>query len=834
MGPQPSVLSREGLIALLGAVLLSMALWPGVWFGGRSMYSTDGVLVREPWASEAQLAGDFPHNPELGDHDLYIFPQLAFIQRHWHETGEFPLWNPATYAGVPLDGNPQVALLYPFHLALALFQEAGEPFSAWRLSLGLTWMGVLRFLLCAVFGYFWLRRAGGRRVSAALGAVFVAAGPYASLWRLHTPEQVYSMFPVALYFVEGILRGRVRVSMAGMAIAFGVSNLGGYPQCSLYFGLFAVAYALLRAPPEQRLAGLVRVGLAGLLAGLLAAPTWWATLEYLSQAGITELRAQKPLNPRGTPWWQVAVCGVLAWTMLWVVRRTLRRMRPGAWAAVLAGAAAAAAALLATVAGGDGQQAHLVVANVSGHPVFAPPFAAVSGQPAFIEVNQDHIGGLFLVLLLAGSDLVPGRRLLLVVSLLVAGSFPLLYQVVRQALPLVWTSRAACVVPLAVAFLFVACSERLAALPAEERAARLSRAAAGVLAFTALSLVSLPLRSGRLYLGYQDTAALVLVLSCALLPLRSLHAVPVLASAAALFAIAPTWGFQPSLEQREVYPATETVRFLQEETRKDPDLRIAVFDPGIFDGNSLLVHGQQQCLGWDGMDPRDYVTLVNYLVQFEPRLAWQTSKIEWLGSPLFDVFAARLVVARSGATFPSHFRIVRESKALLIAENPRAAPRAYLTAASFVMEDDAARRHPRLFGHAVTEHVGLQREENPALEGSPMRRGRARIHRRKAGELVVHTDADGAAYLVVLDDNLAGWEVEIDGEPGTIHRAFTAFRCVVLAGGRHVVRFVYRPFGFRCGLVLLGVGMAMIALLLVNAIRRRIESPGPTAAPPPS
>ena len=77
--------------------------------------------------------------------------------------------------------------------------------------------------------------------------------------------------------------------------------------------------------------------------------------------------------------------------------------------ALLAGLAAAAAGILAALAGGDGQHAHLLLAGVSGHPVHAPPVTPVGDQRAFIEINQDHLGLLLAVLLLAGWGTAPRR-----------------------------------------------------------------------------------------------------------------------------------------------------------------------------------------------------------------------------------------------------------------------------------------------------------------------------------------------------------------------------------------------------------------------------------------
>ena len=65
------------------------------------------------------------------------------------------------------------------------------------------------------------------------------------------------------------------------------------------------------------------------------------------------------------------------------------------------------------------------------------------------------------------------------------------------------------------------------------------------------------------------------------------------------------------------------------------------------------------------------------------------------------------------------------------------------------------------------------------------------ITARGPNELVVETDADGAAYLVVLDGFAPAWSAEVDGTAARVWRAFGAYRCVVVGAGKHTVRFRY-------------------------------------------
>ncbi len=813
MGSSSSVLSREGLLAFLVALGLAMALWPGVFFAKKSMWSTDAVLTVEPWRSELGRAAGHPHNAELGDWDFYVFPQLAYVQRQLHEHGELPLWDAGIYAGVPLEGNVQVGLLDPFHLALGWFQTRGEAFSPWRLALGLTWFGVLRFVLCAVFSYLWLRRLlGAVRLplwwAAALGAVLVAAGPYASLWRLHTPEQVFSLVPLALYFAEGLLASAALLPVVGLGVALGVSNLGGYPQTSLFFAAFLLVYVIARAARRRR--AVARLALAGLLSAVIALPAWLPYLSYVAQGEFRNLRGNLGALPAGVDWAQAAWPSVIGLALL-LVALGLRSGGGRAKAAI--GILIGGACVVGRFGGGDGILATWLFPWLLGHPVHGD--GVVSGA-RFIETVQSHVGLLVALVLAAGPGrLVRWGGVVLVLVLLVGGRFPPLYALPRLALPLLEPTRIAALVPLLVGPLFALSVAGLTHMSAAQRSRRLRDGAAFVLAFVGVLVVDGLLR-GTLSVsaGYLWPEGVALVFAgLAAVGLRSRLAAAMLAVAAVVFAVLPGVGFQPALDASETYPPTETVRFLAEASRADPDLRVFACDPGVLPMNSMLTYGIRQSLGVDGVLPVHYGEHLFYLdyPAATPRPEWSVGKLSMVGTPLFDVLAARLVVARRGDRLPAHFRVVHSGPSLVVAENTHAAPRVYLTGRSFVRGEHAA----ELLARPVTEHVGLD-AGTPPLVGSVMTHGTATIRERGLEALTVATTTDGAAWLVVLDGNLRGWHASVDGATVPIEAAFGAFRCVQVPAGKHEVRFVYHPRVFWWSVWASGGLLLLGALLLAR------------------
>ena len=107
----------------------------------------------------------------------------------------------------------------------------------------------------------------------------------------------------------------------------------------------------------------------------------------------------------------------------------------------------------------------------------------------------------------------------------------------------------------------------------------------------------------------------------------------------------------------------------------------------------------------------------------------------------------------------------------------------------------------------------------------PQVTGSATIAQEIPERLVVETDAQVPAYLVVSDSFDPGWSATIDGEPATIYPAYCAFRAVFLPEGKHSVVFEYSPAGFKLGLVISLCGM-LVGLVLWFLPRRALPLAG--------
>jgi hypothetical protein len=161
----------------------------------------------------------------------------------------------------------------------------------------------------------------------------------------------------------------------------------------------------------------------------------------------------------------------------------------------------------------------------------------------------------------------------------------------------------------------------------------------------------------------------------------------------------------------------------------------------------------------------------------------------------------------------------------LIYRNPNARPRARLVGRpAYVADADEATRTLVRLGTEARDRLIVEDPSRPLAEGAEAR-GSARVVEEEPERVVVAVAAETPAYLFLADTFDPGWTATVDGRPAPIRPAHVAFRAVYVGPGRHTVVFRYEPAGWRAGLALSGIGVALGVALLVVRPRRAVAEP---------
>ncbi|MEO5953790.1 MAG: YfhO family protein, partial [Chloroflexia bacterium] len=99
-----------------------------------------------------------------------------------------------------------------------------------------------------------------------------------------------------------------------------------------------------------------------------------------------------------------------------------------------------------------------------------------------------------------------------------------------------------------------------------------------------------------------------------------------------------------------------------------------------------------------------------------------------------------------------------------------------------------------------------------------------------SGHIVIKTDAQRSALLVVSESYYPGWHATLDGQPVEILRTNYRSQGVVVPAGKHTIEMKYEPDSFRNGVLLSVAGLVGLGGLFVWSRRKPRPQAVETAA----
>ncbi|HMA37558.1 MAG TPA: YfhO family protein, partial [Chloroflexia bacterium] len=778
-----------------------------------------------------------------GDLASFFYPLYSFIYRSI-AAGQFPLWNPYSFAGMPLAADVQSGLFYPPNLvAWYTLPSYGYGTLEWLLILHYAW---------AVLGmYLWLRDGRLLRPAALAGAAAFAFCGFMTAHFGHLP-----MIFAAAWLPWNLLLARraacapnpAWVALAGIALA--LTFLAGHPQTLLYEGLAIGLYWLFLAwsgattpaarpgarwplaalPPAWQpvawrlpLVALLAAGLGAvqfLPAQELADQSLRATLTYeqatefaMQPVGLLNLVLPRVYGANPANYW-VPWQSTENWGYLGIV------------ALLLAG--------LGLLLRRDRRLGFLVALGGLAVLVMLGPFSIVFSWLHGLVPGFDRFRA-------AG-------RMLLLLGLANAGLAAFGLDTLLRLLP---GARG----PAGDAPAFGAALETdTVPGPAQQR--RVQRLALGLGALAAFAaLVVLPLSTaiflagfsierGQIVLNDLYTAVLWLGLAAGLLAaavrgrLAGRPAALALAGLLVLDLFSPNSHFNPTSDPiLRAYDQPQAIPFLQAHTGPPAYYRL--------DSDTDVSRVWQPLIGTLAAIP-DAGGLYNPLQLQRYTAYWEAAKAH-RNSVLYDLLSVKytLALSRTIIADPKFTHVANGANGVQVAENAHADPRLFLVHDAAIEPDDSTAVGKLLNGTVLGWHTIF-------LAGDPADRARhsptpstleagnpgetAAIVEYTPNRVVAQVDAREAGWAVLTDVWYPGWEATVDGQPVPIGRADSIFRAVPVLPGRHTLVFRFTPPPLLAGALISGTTLLLTLLGLAGVWgwRRRAAQRGVAAgsAPP--
>lgn len=728
------------------------------------------------------LAGGEVYLPDLPDHEHAVPRNPAFFDRVLHyelarrfavsevRAGRWPLWDPHYYAGAPFVRWQKYS---PFSLLSYLFPS----------PVTLAWLELVQALVAAGGAYLFFRRALGVGFwPAVTGAWAYPLTAWYVLWAGFPVATVTAWLPWMLVATRSAVRrpgglgAPVLAALTALAILAGHADVAGHVLlCSGLYAAWLLAARYAR-PLRAAAAGRATAALlaAWALGVALAAIYWLPQLDYM-RTGVRfgeDLARAEERPPEGLR----ALPELVLPDVYGTLETTSRRLAPGNR---LESASAAYTGVLAAL--------------------FLAPLAwcsrahrARNGFLALLALVALgwvlNVPGLVALMRLPGLDLLSYNRLVFAAAFAILGSAVVGLDVLRRGMPRNRPWFAAPIVLLTVlcyACVRYALDPPLAAALEPPVRARFAHDYATGAVFAGLAL-----------------AAWLLVWHRARAP--SWFA-PLLGAAVIAELLGFARGVQPQSDPALYYPRLPALEALRE---APPGRALGMF---CLPANVLESHGLSDVRGYDGVDPRQLVELLDPLLDerakpaltpwtrlqlYTPRVAWDAASGRLELAPVLDMLGVRYLIFPGDPGPGARPLFAAGHSGHWVAENPDVLPRAFVPRRARTLAGDEEVR--RLLGAAdfdprETAYV------TGALSSSGSVSGSARIVADEPMRIRVEAELDAPGLVVLADRWDAGWRASVDGSPAPILRTNHVLRGVEVSAGRHTLDFRYQPVGHTTG-----------------------------------
>jgi O-antigen/teichoic acid export membrane protein len=808
---------RDAAIIALLFLLPLILFWPQT-VGGKTLLPAENLYQWEPYYTYRAEAGvpEQPHNHLLSDLVLQNM-QWKALMRDELARGEFPLWNPHQFGGIPFHAAGQQQVIYPLSVL----------FYALPLAASYGWFTVVNLWLAGVFMYWFVRALGVGRFGAAIaGITYQLCGMFAAsaLFPMIIGASVW--LPLILQMCEYVLRRQtwrgIEATPAWVSIgaaALACSVLSGHAELMIYTLLIAGYYSAVRLLglwwAERRvpvgraiwLIGMVGLGLALSMAQLVPllehVQTNWRAERSSFETVLGYAHPPRDVvqyllpNFYGSPahhgYWDVL--GGWQWVdaplnaegrrvIDWGIKNYVE-------AALYVGILPLILSVFALVTAGRDRTrwtfAGLGVLSAS-FMFGLPTYALIYVLPGINQLNSPFrwvYGVTVAVCVLAGfgADALHRHRGLARYfgwAMIGTGGMQLIGLVAAYATFELWS-------PLAQAVLRDV--ERWADAFSDVRMFF------GYLAPQVLTLALVLVGGGVAVLACHADEARV----------RWGQVLAVLVLAADL--LAASWGFNAASEPAWLDYTPPAVAYLQAQAGDDALWRYTVINAPdqreLLQANMTMRYGLDDVRGYDSIISRQYVDYVRGIEtasqpqldfnRIAPLYTWDDYQAT-LNSPRFKKLNVRFVVTHRTTTVTAEgWGLVYEDEAVRIWEDAAYLPRAY----------------------ALQDPSDINRTPDEVLAVVP-----ADTTRLNAREYLSTVETAAETWLILSETYAAGWKAfvrpvdggEVDETPLEVARAFDNFIGARVPAGAWVVRWIYSPSSFQVGVFGSVIGAALTVL----------------------
>jgi Bacterial membrane protein YfhO len=262
-----------------------------------------------------------------------------------------------------------------------------------------------------------------------------------------------------------------------------------------------------------------------------------------------------------------------------------------------------------------------------------------------------------------------------------------------------------------------------------------------------------------------------------------------------------------------------------------------IWGVGCFPPNLNLTHGLEDVRGYDAVDPRDSVKLLELAVDPKRSVALAHARTQlatpliWLTAagprlhPVADLLNVRYLIFRERP--PAWLPVILQEDDYWIVENRQALPRAWVPHHVNVVKDD----HQALSAMAGLDYDPRQTAfMTDELRLPDAMQGQASVRYESPTKAELDVEMQTAGLVLLADSWNAGWRAELDGASCPINRVDVALRGFQVPAGKHRIICAYDPPSLRIGFHAAAAGGIALFLWTLWKVRTVRRTPIVTAA----
>lgn len=295
------------------------------------------------------------------------------------------------------------------------------------------------------------------------------------------------------------------------------------------------------------------------------------------------------------------------------------------------------------------------------------------------------------------------------------------------------------------------------------------------------------------------------------------------------------WKYNPFVKKEMYFPKTSLTTFL----KKNAGFQRIERERGeILPPNMWIPYGLYSASGYDPVYPLSYAKFLSILSgqNIEKVDISRYGEIESYKSPFFDLLGIRYIavitrderdiISKRGK--PSYkfnldkFKKIYNSGSVAVLENYQAFPRAFFVKNVSFSNDDSITAQKMIENSGRLNEIAFVTSKDKNILETPSIgvKSSIAVETYQSGKVVLSTDSDDKAFLVLMDTFFPGWKAFVDGRQTEIFRANFAFRAVFVPKGQHRVSFVYDPVSFKAGLVVSLISLISLTILVFGLFLR--------------